>query len=186
MPATTPARRPGGRSAKVQDAVYTAVGQVMGEGKADRITIPLLAGRAGVNPTSIYRRWGDLDTLLEEVAVAALTRDGDEPPDTGSLREDLSAWARIVVDDITQPRRTRYLRAMTSARDEVLTCPCWEQRRGQAKVMLDRARARGERAPSEQQVLDHVIAPMYHHVVFGLPVDRDYADQLVHDVLAMA
>lgn len=186
MPATTPARRAGGRSAKVQDAVYTAVGQVMGEGKADRITIPLLAGRAGVNPTSIYRRWGDLDTLLEEVAVAALTRDGDEPPNTGSLRDDLSTWARIVVDDITQLRRTRYLRAMTSARDEVLTCPCWEQRRGQAKVMLDRARARGERAPSEQQVLDHVIAPMYHHVVFGLPVDRDYADQLVHDVLAMA
>ncbi|ATL86627.1 TetR/AcrR family transcriptional regulator [Streptomyces samsunensis] len=186
MPTTTPARRPGGRSAKVRDAVYTAVGQLMGEGKADRITIPLVANRAGVNPTSIYRRWGDLDTLLEEVAVAALTKDGDELPDTGSLRGDLSAWARIVVDDITQPRRTRYLRAMTSARDEVHTCPCWEQRRTQAKVMLDRARARGERAPTEQQVLDHVIAPMYHHVVFGLSVDREYADQLVHDVLAMA
>jgi len=27
---------------------------------------------------------------------------------------------------------------------------------------------------------------MYHHVVFGLSVDRDYASQLVHDVLAMA
>lgn len=186
MSATTPARRPGGRSAKVRDAVYTAVGQLMGEGKADRITIPLLANRAGVNPTSIYRRWGDLDTLLEEVAVAALTKDGDEPPDTGSLRGDLSAWARIVVDDITQPRRTRYLRAMTAARDEVVTCPCWEQRRRQAKLMLDRARARGERVPTEQQVLHHVIAPMYHHVVFGLRADRDYADQLVNDVLAMA
>ncbi|MBY8861284.1 TetR/AcrR family transcriptional regulator [Nocardia sp. CA2R105] len=186
MSATTPARRPGGRSAKVRDAIYTAVGQLMGEGKADRITIPVLANRAGVNPTSIYRRWGDLDTLLEEVAVAALTKDGDEPPDTGSLRDDLSAWAGIVVDDITQPRRTRYLRAMISARDEVGTCPCWEQRRAQAKVMLDRARARGERTPTEQQVLDHVIAPMYHHVVFGLFVDRDYASQLVHDVLAMA
>jgi hypothetical protein len=91
-----------------------------------------------------------------------------------------------VVDDITQPRRTRYLRAMISARDEVLTCPCWEQRRAQAKIMLDRARARGEQAPTEQQVLDHVIAPMYHHVVFGLPVDRNYADHLVTDVLAMA
>jgi len=186
MSTTTPARRPGGRSAKVRDAVYTAVGQLMGEGKADRITIPLVATRAGVNPTSIYRRWGDLDTLLEEVAVAVLTRDGDELPDTGSLHGDLSAWARIVVDDITQPHRTRYLRAMTAARDEVITCPCWEQRRAQAKEMLDRARARGERTPTEQQVLDHVIAPMYHHVVFGLSVDREYADRLVHDVLSMA
>jgi hypothetical protein len=91
-----------------------------------------------------------------------------------------------VVDDITQPRRTRYLRAMVSARGEVTTCPCWEQRGGQAKVMLDRARARGEPAPTEQQVLCHVIAPMYHHAVFGLRADRDYADQLVADVLAMA
>lgn len=40
--------------------------------------------------------------------------------------------------------------------------------------------------PDERQVLDHVIAPMYHHVVFGLSVDREYAEQLVHDVLAMA
>ncbi|MGV9674033.1 TetR/AcrR family transcriptional regulator [Nocardia sp. NPDC003482] len=186
MSATTPARRPGGRSAKVRDAVYTAVGQLMGEGKADRITIPLLATRAGVNPTSIYRRWGDLDALLEEVAVAALTKDGDEPPDTGSLRGDLSAWAGIVIDDITQPRRTRYLRAMISARDEIATCPCWEQRRTQAATMLDRARARGERTPTEQQVLDHVIAPMYHHVVFGLSADREYAERLVSDVLMMA
>jgi hypothetical protein len=52
--------------------------------------------------------------------------------------------------------------------------------------MLDRARAHGEPAPPEQRVLCHIIAPMYHHVVFGLRADRDYADQLVADVLAMA
>lgn len=91
-----------------------------------------------------------------------------------------------MVDDITQPRRTRYLRAMVSARDEVITCPCWEQHCGQARVMLDRARAHGEPAPPEQQALCHVIPPMYHHVVFGFRAGRDYADQLVADVLAMA
>ncbi|AKU16075.1 TetR-like C-terminal domain-containing protein [Luteipulveratus mongoliensis] len=179
-------QRPGGRSARVRDAVYTAVGQLMGEGRPDRLTIPMVAQRAEVNPTSVYRRWGDIDTLLEEVSVAALTREGDEPPDTGSISGDLTQWAQIIVDDITRPQRTRYLRAMVSAREAVESCPCWEQRRGQAKDMLARGIERGEVAPTEHQVLDHVIAPLYHHVVFGLPTDRAYAERLVGDVLAMA
>ena len=60
--------RPGGRSAKVRDAVYTAVGQLMGEGAA--VTVPAVAQRAGVNATSVYRRWGDIETLLEEARKA--------------------------------------------------------------------------------------------------------------------
>ena len=58
--------------------------------------------------------------------------------------------------------------------------------RAMCEHSLERARERGERGPTEQQILHHVIAPMYHHVVFGLPADRDYADQMVRDVLAMA
>jgi hypothetical protein len=51
--------------------------------------------------------------------------------------------------------------------------------------MIERARERGERVPSARRALDHIVAPLYHHVVFGLPADRAYADQLVEDVLAM-
>lgn len=185
MPSTS-ARRTGGRSARVLDAVYTAVGQLMGEGKPDRITIPLVAQRAGVNPTSVYRRWGDIDTLLEEVAVAALTRDGDQLPDTGDVVGDLRAWARAIAADITRPHRRRYLRALCAARDGLVECPCWSSRRDQAALMLGRARDRGEAVPAEEQVLDHVIAPLYHHVVFGLPVDEEYADRLVAEVMGLA
>ena len=131
------ARRTGGRSARVLDAIYTAVGQLMAEGKPDRITIPMVAERAGVNPTSIYRRWSHIDGLVEEVAV-------------------------------------------------FVDCPCWADRSGQAAVMLGRARDRGEATPTEEQVVDHIIAPLYHHAVFGLQVDQAYADRLVADVLAMA
>lgn len=182
---STPARRTGGRSARVLDAVYTAVGQLMGEGKPDRITIPLVAQRAGVNPTSIYRRWGDIDALLEEVAVAALTGEGEQLPDTGDVVGDLRAWSRVIAADITRPHRRRYLRALCAARDSLVECPCWISRRDQAALMLGRARGRGEATPSEDQVLDHVIAPLYHHVVFGLPVDEEYADRLVSDVMGL-
>ncbi|TRW80348.1 TetR/AcrR family transcriptional regulator [Mycolicibacterium sp. 018/SC-01/001] len=167
-------------------SIYAAVGELVVEG-AGKLSFPIIAERAGVNPTTLYRRWDDVTALLEEVAIAALTRDGEAVPDTGSLEGDLSAWASIIAADITRVQRTRYLRAMAAARvDIVSTCPVMETRRGQATEMLRRARERGEKTPTVDQVLDHVISPLYHHVVFALPVDDDYAHRLVHDVMAMA
>ncbi|NNG40054.1 TetR/AcrR family transcriptional regulator [Flexivirga sp. ID2601S] len=179
-------RRPGGRSARVQNAVYDAVGELMARERPDHITIPMVAERAGVNPTSIYRRWGDADALLEEVAVAAFTRDDERVPDTGSFAGDLREWARVIARDITRPHRTRYLRALVAARDGLVEqCPCWTTREEQLAEMTALARTRDERTPGVEQVLNHVIAPLYHHVVFGLPVDDELAQRLVDDVLSM-
>ena len=181
----SPTRRPGGRSARVQSAVYTAVGQLVGAGRRETMTIPEVAELAGVNPTSIYRRWGTIDALLGEVAVAALTQ-GEPLPDTGTLAEDLSEWAQIIAADIARPKRRAYLRAMVAAREDIVeVCPCWEIRREHAEQMIARARDRGEPTPSVRQVLDHVIAPLYHHAVFGLELDADHAAGLVDDVLSM-
>lgn len=179
-------RRPGGRSARVQAAVYAAVGELVSEGHRDSVTVPQVAERAGVNPTSVYRRWGSIDALMSEVAVAALT--GDEPlPDTGTIVGDLREWASIIAADITRPERIVYLRAMVGARVGMPgSCPCWDVREQQAETMLGRAAERGEAVPTMRQVLEHVIAPLYHHVVFGLDVDDDYAHRLVDDVLAMS
>ncbi|AGZ41055.1 regulatory protein TetR [Actinoplanes friuliensis DSM 7358] len=166
-------------------AIYTAVGELMGEG-ADKISFPVIAERAGVNPTTLYRRWADVNALLEDVAVAALTRNGESIPDTGSLEQDLMLWADIIARDITRPERVRYLRSMVAARvDVVAHCPITETRCEQAAEMVRRAAERGETAPTVPQILDHIIAPLYHHVVFALPVDHKYARRLVHDVLAM-
>jgi AcrR family transcriptional regulator len=179
-------RRPGGRSSRVLTAIYTSVGELVGEG-VEKITFPVIAERAGVNPTTLYRRWDDVNDLLEEVAVAALTREGDPMPDTGSLGEDLAEWAGIIARDITRPKRARYLRAMVSARVEILaSCPVTETRREQATEIVKRASERGEATPTVAQILDHVVAPLYYRVVFALQVDQDYARRLVGDVLAMA
>lgn len=177
--------RPKGRSARVSHAIYTAVGELVGEG-AEKISFPVIAERAGVNPTTLYRRWVDVGALLEEVSVAALTRDGDELPDTGSIEGDLAAWADEIARDIGRPERTRYLRAMVSARTDALpTCPVNECRREQAETMVERARSRDEATPTVAQVLDHVIAPLYYRTVFGLQLDDDHPRRLVRDVLAM-
>ncbi|MEE3849875.1 TetR/AcrR family transcriptional regulator C-terminal ligand-binding domain-containing protein [Gordonia sp. LSe1-13] len=179
------ARRPGGRSARVQSAVFSAVGQLVGSGQRDTMTIPEVAEVAGVNPTSIYRRWGSIETLLGEVAVAALTQ-GEPLPDTGVLDDDLAEWSRIIAADIGRPKRRAYLRAMVFARNDVVEeCPCWEIRREQAEEMVGRAAQRGEATPSVRQILDHVIAPLYHHAVFGLALDDTYAETLTADVMRM-
>ncbi|MGK2382833.1 TetR/AcrR family transcriptional regulator [Gordonia tangerina] len=179
------ARRPGGRSARVQSAVYAAVGQLVGAGRRDTMTIPEVAELAEVNPTSIYRRWGSIEALLGEVAVAALTQ-GEPLPDTRDLGADLAEWSRIIAADIGRPKRRAYLRAMVFARDDVVEeCPCWEIRREQAEQMVDRAAQRGEATPSVRQILDHVIAPLYHHAVFGLGLDDTYAATLAADVMRM-
>jgi AcrR family transcriptional regulator len=180
------ASRPGGRSSRVLTAIYTSVGELVGEG-VEKITFPVIAERAGVNPTTLYRRWDDVHALLEEVAVAALTGDGESVPDTGSLEKDLTQWAQIIARDITRPERARYLRAMVAARLEVVaSCPVTDRRKGQAAEVVRRARKRGEVAPTVAQILDHVVAPLYYRVVFALDVDDRFARRLVRDVLAMA
>lgn len=182
---TVQGRRPGGRSARVRDAVYTAVGELVGEGYRETMTIPQVAERAGVNPTSVYRRWGCIEDLLAEVAVAALTKD-DSLPDTGTFAGDLKVWASAIAEDIFRPEREIYLRALASRGGLDDRCPCWDQRLEQAELMIERGRARGERTPTPRQVVDHVVAPLYHHAVFGLPGGVAYAEALIADVFALA
>ena len=175
----------GGRAGRVSAAIHSSVGELMGEGVA-KLTFPVIAERAGVNPTTLYRRWDNVNALLEEVAVAVLTRDGDVTPDSGSLEADLTEWAVLIARDITRPERTRYLRAMVSARTGVaVRCPVMEARHEQASEMVRRARERGETTPTVPQILDHVISPLYHHVAFALAVDDEYPRRLVRDVLSM-
>jgi hypothetical protein len=52
-------------------------------------------------------------------------------------------------------------------------------------ALILHASERGEATPTVRQILGHIIAPLYYHVVFALEIDDDYAQRLVRDVLAM-
>ena len=49
--------RVGGRSARIQAAVHDAVRALTAEVGREALTVPMIAGRAGVTPSTIYRRW---------------------------------------------------------------------------------------------------------------------------------
>lgn len=82
--------RPGGRSARVQESIHSAVNALLQEQERSTVTVPQIAARAGVTPSTIYRRWGDLAALLADVALARMRPDS-EPASTGSLRGDIRA-----------------------------------------------------------------------------------------------
>jgi hypothetical protein len=61
-----------------------------------------------------------------------------------------------------------------------------DRRREQMELMLERARRRGEKAPDVDELLDHVLAPLYMRALFGRPVSKAVADRLVDRLLAEA
>ncbi|WP_405619313.1 TetR/AcrR family transcriptional regulator [Streptomyces sp. NBC_01511] len=178
------ARRPGGRSARIRTAVHQAVTDLVNERGYGGFTVGDVAARAGVADSSVYRRWGNLETLLGDVTLARLNV-RSPMPDTGSLAGDLRAFAANVAREITGPDGLAVLRltvTLTSngqqglqARDDFLA-----ERTQQMRSMLDRARERGENPPGALDVLDHISAPMYIRVLFGAgPLTPEYVDGLV-------
>src|SRR3954470_21599222 len=97
-----PARRPGGRSARVRGAVHQAVTDLVAERGYGNFTVGEVAARAGVADSSVYRRWGSLETLLTDVALTRLNAQSPMP-DTGSLDGDLRTYAAQVAREITGP-----------------------------------------------------------------------------------
>src|SRR6201988_159920 len=94
-----PSPRPGGRSARVQTAVHRAVRELQADGGEGELTVPAVAARAGVTPSTIYRRWGTLSQLLSDVALEKL-RPETAPVDTGSLKGDLTLWLEQYVEEM--------------------------------------------------------------------------------------
>jgi AcrR family transcriptional regulator len=177
--------RPGGRSARVQAAVRQAVTELICDPGHEPVTIPAVATRAGVNPTSIYRRWGDINGLLSDIAITELDRDTDVP-DTGGVEGDLRAWAERVLEYLKRPGGISFLRtAVNTAVDEEGRQRCLRNRRTQLGILLGRAVERGEDVPRLDRVMDRVVAPLYFRVLFGIPgTDATYARGLADEVLA--
>ncbi|MFJ8827906.1 TetR/AcrR family transcriptional regulator [Streptomyces sp. NPDC102467] len=182
-----PVRRPGGRSARVGAEVHQAVTDLINERGYGNFTVGEVAARAGVADSSIYRRWGNLETLLTDVALTRLNAKSPMP-DTGSLSGDLHTYAATVAREITGPDGLAVVRLAVALasngqqgvqpRDDLLA-----ERSRQLQSMLDRARERGEPAPDAFEVLDHVMAPMYIRVLFGMGLTPEYVAGLVDRML---
>ncbi len=171
--------RPGGRSARVQAAVHQAVRDLTALHGREALTIPQIAVQAGVTPSTIYRRWGDLAELLADVSLERM-RDETGPPDTGSFRGDLLAWGEQFLEEMSSGPGRQMLKDVLSASgygDGSAPCQCLQITAGQVTVMVERARSRGQVTPSVDCVLDTVVAPIIYRLLMG--VDTPTVPQVV-------
>jgi AcrR family transcriptional regulator len=172
-------RRTGGRSAVVLSAVRRAVEELVREHGSERVSIPMVAERAAVNPSSLYRKWGDISTLVNEVASYRL--DPDRPlPDTGTVDEDLAEWAKELARHFSKPANASLLRAGAALAGDG-DSDCTVRRRREAAVLVARAEGRAESSPTVEQVVNHVVAPITYRAIF---TPSDLTDETVAGLIA--
>ena len=159
--------RPGGRAAQVVAAVHEATLALLQERGFDAMEIPEIAERAGVNKTSIYRRWPGKVELVLDVAMAQMRSDVPVP-DTGSLAGDLSALLDTIAVTLATPFVAGLLRALFSRgdQDEAVRAArdaFWDVRFGLSAQLVKRGIVRGELpvGTDPRRFLELAAAPLF-------------------------
>ncbi|TDD74742.1 TetR-like C-terminal domain-containing protein [Actinomadura rubrisoli] len=182
-PAPQTGSRPGGRSARVRAAVHRAIKELVADEGGEPLTIPVVAARAGVHATTVYRRWGTVGELLADVATSRFSGD-IVVPNTGSLRGDLERYASDLAKDLCDPDTLALVRATIGTGGEQGAAACRGERRQQLEAILERAQARGEHSPTLERTTDAVLAPLYYRAVFtDEPLTPEWAHTLVSHLL---
>ncbi|MEV6767763.1 TetR/AcrR family transcriptional regulator [Nocardia sp. NPDC051030] len=171
--------RPGGRTARVRDAVLRAAGDLLAERGFAHLDLAEVAARADVGKTTVYRRWrtpaGLVADLLVDMAETSLPHSN-----TGSLRDDLHANARLVATTLTDPRQGPLFRAVIAAAltDDTAAAALhrfYDTRLTEWSPVIESAIARGE-VPADtdpRAVLSAVSAPLYYRfLASGDPLDE--------------
>jgi AcrR family transcriptional regulator len=190
MTANEVKRRPGGRSARVRAAVLEATVEELAAGGYAKLSLEAVAARAGVNKTTLYRRWGTREALLLD-AMLARARERVPVRDTGSLRGDLVALARAVVVDLRSPVAQALIRTVAGLgpRDPAIAEMAksfWEERLRLDGAIVERAIERGEVPPATDPgaVVESLLGPLYMRLlVTGRALDARFVDQVVDVVI---
>lgn len=167
----------------MRDAVLDAALAELEQG-GTTLSLPELAARAGVAPSSIYRRWGTWEAVVAD-AVLGSSAEAVPVPDTGTLRGDLVAYAGAIAAYLDSPRGYALARGavLQGARSGTAREQFWKTRFEAALPMLDRARARGELVEADPGrdllLIELVVAPLHlRRLVTGADVRADLAERI--------
>ncbi|GGU31240.1 TetR/AcrR family transcriptional regulator [Streptomyces daghestanicus] len=174
--------RPGGRTARVRAAVLRAAEDALIEKGFAGLDLADVARRAEAGKTTVYRRWGTVAglvaDLLQDMAERSVPR-----TETGSLRGDLAANARLVRETLADPRQGALFKALIAAaageeRTAAALHRFYGARIAEWAPVVERAVERGE-APAgtdAAEVIRAVSAPLYYRfLVGGGPLDEELA-----------
>lgn len=168
---TSKRRRPGGRAAEVVSAIYSATLEILEEGGYEGLELPEVAARAGVNKTTVYRRWPSKAELVRDIALLRMTQDVPLP-DTGALQGDLSALLFDIQATLESPLISGLLQAAVIQGRDVealkrMRIQFWTERFEVSGQLVERAIERGElpAGTSPRQVLELASSPLFFRSV---------------------
>ena len=176
------------RGEHVRQNVLAAAFEELAANGFDGATVAGVAKRSGVHETTVYRRWVTRENLL---LAALLERSADAipAPDTGSTREDLLAMVRGVIAYVGSAEGTAVLRAALLPVDDAYADAreaFWARRLDALSPVVMRGIERGDlRADIDARLLlEMLVAPIHGRLLLtGEPVDDDFAERLVNQVL---
>jgi AcrR family transcriptional regulator len=188
-PASRPKVRAGGRSARVVASVLETTLEVLGHEGYSGLRIDDIAARAGVNKTTIYRRW----PTRGELVVAALTRHAAPPHvvESGSLEEDLLALFMSATTLRNTPAGRGVVSALIAERGDPevdrVCADVRERHREPARVVLEGARRRGElpRRADLDLLLDVLTGAVYGRLrECPTPLEPEWVRRVIRLVLS--
>ncbi|MFF5209509.1 TetR/AcrR family transcriptional regulator [Streptosporangium sp. NPDC000396] len=173
-----------------EQQIFQATLELLAGKGYEGLTVEGVAERSGVNKTTIYRWWPSKAALL---AAALIETDllAIEPPDTGSLREDLESLVRGMAALLTRPPTAGIAVAALGAAVHhpelaVAAQRFFADRFAREEAVFERARRRGELPGTADPLLimDLLGGAVWLRAVFrGLPLDDDFAAKAVSAIL---
>lgn len=175
------------RDPQIDDAILTAVRELLAEDGYARLGFETVARRAGVTRPTIYRRWSSKAQLVHEAVFPAHGAPGDLIPDTGDFRADVR---RMITDTIASYTRPEARAALPGLLTDLHQAPelraavierVETRARDQFRALVAAAAARGAvRADTDPDVLfDAVLGAVFSRAVGYGEMPEGFADALV-------
>jgi AcrR family transcriptional regulator len=174
----------------VRSAVLEATMAELAASSYEDLRIDDVAARAGVNKTTVYRRWPTKAELVAEAAVASSAQ-AVPIPDTGTLAGDLTELARSVAGQIGAEPGARMARNLIAAAggsspEIAKRMPeFWSQRLALTQSIIDRSVERGELDADADPnlIIEMLIGAFYVRLLLtARPITTEVAD-VVADVV---
>ncbi|GAB2820850.1 TetR/AcrR family transcriptional regulator [Actinocorallia aurea] len=172
--------RPGGRTARTRRSVLEAALTELVEVGYSRTGVEKIAIRAGVAPSTIYRRWGSLEGVVADAAQAVM-EENLTVPDTGNLEGDLISLTRAIVELFNTPPYRAWMDVLVGSAlghgpaRETFATSTLRTRAEIGAVIVERAVQRGEVPPDTDaaEVVRQAAAPLYYRLYISCePVEE--------------
>jgi AcrR family transcriptional regulator len=180
-------RRPGGRTADVTRRINQAVLDLLVEGGIDACTFQNVAGKAGIERSTLYRRNPDRwPTIIG--AIIALAERETASFDTGSFRSDLASTLinlMNVLNSALGPALIEVAGALQAGAAPGQAERFWQSRRQQLAPMFEAAIARGELAADvdRDELFAMAAGPIYfRRFIAAQPLTEAWVNKVVDQV----